>query len=164
MIVLNATPLIFLSRVQKLEYIIQLYDTIYLPLKVYEEVVIQGKKTQKLEANLIEEYINERKIIVKKVKIKEASYPNNLHQGEIEAIQLARDLQSKILIDDRSAYNFCKFLNLDVIRTIKVLIEICIHQIIDKSKLKNNIARLTNEGFWIGSDILARIEEFLIDF
>lgn len=164
MIVLNATPLIYLTRIQKLEYLIQLYDTIYIPLKVYEEVVIKGKETQKLEANLIEQYINEKKITVKKVKIKETSYPNSLHQGEIEAIQLAKDLQSRILIDDRSAYNFCKFLNLDVIRTIKVLIELCVHQLIDESKLKKNIVRLTNEGFWISSDILARIEEFLTDF
>ncbi|MHA1651988.1 MAG: hypothetical protein ACTSYB_17530 [Candidatus Helarchaeota archaeon] len=164
MIVLNASPLIYLTRIQKLDYIFQLYGVIYISKKVYEEVIIRGKKLQKGEVSKIELFIEENKIQVKKVEVEESLYPRNLHQGEMETIQLARNLQSKILIDDRPAYNLCKLLNLDVIRTVGILIELFMHKKYDKLKLKNNIIKLTNEGFWITSDILGKIEEFLNDF
>ncbi|MHA1278639.1 MAG: hypothetical protein ACTSQI_16005 [Candidatus Helarchaeota archaeon] len=164
MIVFNATPLIYLTKIQKLDYIIELYDTILISQKVHDEVVKRGKKLQKIEVSKVEQFIEEKKIQIKKVAIKTSSFPSNLHPGEVETIQLAMNLPSKILIDDRPAYNYCKLLNLDVIRTVGILVELFLQNRINKVKLKENIIKLTIEGFWITSDILARIEEFLDDF
>jgi len=55
----DATPLIHLSKISKISYLKKLFDKIFIPKEIYEEVVVKGKELNKKEVVLIEGLIDE---------------------------------------------------------------------------------------------------------
>jgi predicted nucleic acid-binding protein len=93
---------------------------IQIPEKVFEETVTAGKELQKIDALKIEEAIEEKKIVVKKITpLKQGKASKwlsqlNLDEGEIEAIKLYIQTKAKLLLaDDRQAINAAKLLEIN---------------------------------------------------
>ncbi|HIH96974.1 MAG TPA: hypothetical protein HA348_05815 [Thermoplasmata archaeon] len=55
-IVTNASPLIFLAKIDKLELLIELFEEVIIPVQVFAEVVIKGKEKGMDDAFLIENF------------------------------------------------------------------------------------------------------------
>ncbi|GAH29310.1 unnamed protein product, partial [marine sediment metagenome] len=62
MIILDASPLIHLTKIGKLEYIINLFDFIIISHAVYKEVIEEGIKAGYTDAILILNYFKNNKI------------------------------------------------------------------------------------------------------
>ena len=102
-IVSNATPLIYLAKIDKLKLLKAIANRVYIPGAVYQEVVIEGKRLGEKDAYRVEKCINQGWLIVKKIK-KIFSFDIPLHQGELEVISLAgQEGIKKVLIDDAKA-------------------------------------------------------------
>ena len=55
-IVTNASPLIFLAKIDKLELLIELFEEVIIPVQVFAEVVTKGKEKGMDDAFLIEHF------------------------------------------------------------------------------------------------------------
>ena len=96
----NSSPLIHLTRIGKIEYLIEQVKEIIIPVAVYHEVVTLGKELNFLESFIIENYINQKKICIVKVEeLDESRYPP-LGKGELQALELARQRNEILLLDD----------------------------------------------------------------
>src|SRR3990170_7789014 len=114
MIVSNSSPLIVFSRINRLALLGDLFSEIHIPRAVYEEVV-RGRKGA--------EIIDNKWIRIKEIKDKDfAEYLSKMiGKGEAEAIVLAKEQKSKLLIDDAQGRKHAELLNLQFIGCLGLL-------------------------------------------
>jgi uncharacterized protein len=113
-IVIDSSPLIFLSKIGKIELLTELFDEILIPSEVFYETVTQGKEKMLEDAFAIENFITQSC----KVKIKDADirwlddFP--LGKGEKAVISLARiERIDNALIDESKARTLARVFNLN---------------------------------------------------
>ena len=118
-VVSNTTPIISLLKIGKLEILKDLYDEIYIPQEVFNE--IEAGKHKKYYLNLLTfewikiEQIQDRKSI---------AYFLDLDKGEAEAIVLATESEADLILLDESLGRFhAKHAGLRVTGTIGILVK-----------------------------------------
>jgi len=149
----NSSPLIHLTRIGKIEYLIKQVKEIIIPVAVYHEVVTRGKEMNFLESFIIENYINQKKISISKVEEFDKSRYPPLGKGELEALELARQRNEILLLDDKKASNVAQILKIDHQTTIATVFELLLTNQIDKLDYRANIKKLA-ENSWISADVL----------
>jgi len=94
--------------------------SVEIPEKVFEETVVAGKELQKVDALRIEEAVESKKILVKKIKpLKDNKAEKwfrelNLDEGEKQAIELYMQINAELLLaDDKQAINAAKLLKIN---------------------------------------------------
>lgn len=150
--VFNSSPLIFLSKINYLEKTFTLFDEIFIPQKVIEEILTRDDE--------VNTQIN-KFIVSNSAKIKSTSLINlylglnkNLGKGESEAIALAVELNSDfVILDDNTARKQAQSLGLKVKGTLGIIRKLAEDRSIiiqDKNELYEKLCRI---GFWINKDI-----------
>lgn len=122
-VAVNASPLIYLSILERFFLLRELFSEIYIPDAVYLEVVTQGigqpgaTETQAaVEGNWIQRITVQNRVAVDALL-------GELDVGEAEAIVLARESKlDRILLDDHAARNKARLMGLQVSGTIGVLL------------------------------------------
>ena len=153
-IVSDASPLIFLARINKLDFLNK-YEII-IPDQVYAEIKL-GKEKQKRDHILIDSLIEKGKIKIKKVE-KLERFPFNIGRGEKEVISLALEDNIKtVLLDDKKARLCAKLNSLNAKGTLAVITQQYKDKKINKDELKNLIFELVNKGFRIKEEIIVEI-------
>ncbi|MGB3588575.1 MAG: hypothetical protein WBA23_18655 [Tunicatimonas sp.] len=130
-VVSNTTPIISLLKLNRLELLQQLYQEIYIPLAVYNE--IEAGKVKGYYQDLVEvDWIN-----ICRVRDDQAvKYFLDLDAGESEAIILATEMNADLIILDETLGRFhAEHADLKVTGTIGVLI---------KAKAKGLIGQLSH--------------------
>ena len=98
-VICDATVLIGLAKIDKLDLLKKLYGNVFIPLAVYQEVVVRGGKRPGVEEIDCAKWIN-------KIKVKDRAAVNlllsELGQGESEALILCKELRANLLILDDS--------------------------------------------------------------
>jgi hypothetical protein len=153
----NSTPLIFLSKIGKIQKLRELFDSVIIPAEVYEEVVVAGKKGGHPDAIAVEELVKRGFIVVKEVET--AHFPNApIEEGEKATISLAlaEGIQT-ILIDEAKVRRMAKLLGLTPRGTVWILSRLYEEGIISKEDLKNSIFELIEKGFRIREELLVDI-------
>lgn len=118
-IVINASPLIFLTKLELIDIIIHLFEVVIIPNGVKEEILKQEDKTS--------EWINStKKSNIEIEKIDEIpSYIKawDLGKGESEVIAFARKNEQFITaLDDKAARNCANSLKIKVIGTLGLIL------------------------------------------
>lgn len=99
MIVSNATPLIYLAKVRKLD-LLKIFEEVVIPEEVKIEL-LAGKLMEMTDAYTVEKAINEGWIKVLKTELIDVP---EIHLGEKAALSLAKKLGVKeVLVDETSA-------------------------------------------------------------
>jgi predicted nucleic acid-binding protein len=152
-VVSNTTPIISLLKIGKLEILKDLYDEIYIPQEVFNE--IEAGKQKKYYLNLLAfewikiEQIQDRKSI---------AYFLDLDKGEAEAIVLATESEADLILLDESLGRFhAKHAGLRVTGTIGILVKAKKQGLI--SELKPLILELKEKGVWLSESLIERILE-----
>ena len=152
-VVSNTTPIISLLKIGKLEILKDLYDEIYIPQEVFNE--IEAGKHKKYYLNLLTfewikiEQIQDRKSI---------AYFLDLDKGEAEAIVLATESEADLILLDESLGRFhAKHAGLRVTGTIGILVKAKKQGLI--SELKPLILELKDKGVWLSESLIERILE-----
>ena len=147
-VVSNTTPIISLLKIGKLEILKDLYDEIYIPQEVFNE--IEAGKHKKYYLNLLTfewikiEQIQDRKSI---------SYFLDLDKGEAEAIVLATESEADLILLDESLGRFhAKHAGLRVTGTIGILVKAKKQGLI--SELKPLILELKEKGVWLSESFI----------
>ncbi|VAW37668.1 hypothetical protein MNBD_CHLOROFLEXI01-2632 [hydrothermal vent metagenome] len=119
-VISDATPLIALSKIKQLHYLADLFDTIYVPQAVYDEITVSGKGRSGAQ-----EIAQASWIIVRKIEDKSrVEYLlTQLDIGEAEAIVLAQEVNAGLLlVDERKARAVAQRLGFNVIGTVGLLL------------------------------------------
>ncbi len=151
-VVSNSTPLIALSRIRKLDLLREYFTEIIIPEAVYQEVVVAGgdlygaKEIKELDW-----------VKVKKVKndLAAKALETIVDKGEAEAITLAAELESRLLlIDDAEGRKTAQGIGLRITGTVGVLLMAARD---GKIELKGALDQLLSVGFRLSEKEYQRI-------
>ena len=155
-IVSNSSPLIFLSKIGRLDVLTQIFNKIYIPYAVYEETVLSHKADD--AALQIAHFVTKGQIIQFNVQNELAvkALSGRLHPGEVQVIIGASEIGiKKVILDDLHARNKAKQFDLNIIGNLGIL-RIAYEKGIIKD-FKSDITELMNVDFRISPTLLQRI-------
>jgi predicted nucleic acid-binding protein len=168
--VLNATPLIYLSRAGGLQILKSLNTRIYTPKAVYDEVVVAGRRLGKPGADLVDEYVREGVITVRSPKLRfrvssqatrstpESDWP--VAKGEAEVLALAQELNCTAIIDEHVGRNLARLHGIEVHGTVYLLMLAHNYGALTKNQTLAMFKRIVAEGWRISvEDYTAIMEE-----
>lgn len=148
-IVVNTSPWIALSICGQNHLLKILYDEIYIPVKVKEEILAGGERGVGVSELKASPWVKVEKVVdVEKVKLL-----YELEQGEAEVIILAKEKGIKqVMIDEKIARLQAKILGLEVIGTLGLLLKAKKRGIL--STIKPSITKMIKNGIWIKEEIV----------
>jgi len=155
MIVSNASPLVYLTKVDSLHLLKELYREIILPTAVLDEI-FRGKAHGAVDALAIEKAIKEpggwlrvKKLAAKQLQTVEVLAKTlPIHRGEAKAVVLAHELHVPLLIDDKAGRKTAEVLyGTPCFGTIAVLLDGVWAQLINEEKAKTLLDHIIAEGF-----------------
>jgi predicted nucleic acid-binding protein len=155
-IISNASPLISLSSINRIQMLKSLWKEVIIPGAVFREVVEEG--AGKTGADIISMACKDwiKVVIVQNSKEVEA-LKAVLDDGEAEVIALGQELNAKLLIlDNREPRLFASAANLPIIGTLGV-----IKLAWRKGLIEDPVAelkKLRSEGFWIDDKLIGKVE------
>lgn len=151
-IVSNATPLIYLAKVGKIELLRKVFGEVFIPEEVKIEVVNRGKRLRERDAYVVEKAIGEGWLKVLRAEIMEA--PIKLEPGEAAALSLAKKLGMKeVLMDEVSARVAARLLDLNPRGTVFVLLEALEKKEIDLNEFLEVLNQLIRHGFRLKEEV-----------
>lgn len=151
-VVADTSPLIFFSKLGYLYYLRIVFETVYIPKAVFEEVT--ARKDEVL--NSIKAMIEESFVVVEEAE--PALALTNLHSGEVEAITLAKRLNCWVILDDSKARRIAKREGLRVIGTAGLL-KVIIKRGLIKEEAEVLFERLARYGFRMRRRVFLNILE-----
>ena len=158
-IVSNATPLIYLAKIKKLDLLKSLYSKIIISHEVKIEVVNEGKKIKEPDAFLIEKEVMQDFIKVKKVD-KLIKTTLELDLGELSTLSLAKELKiNEVLIDETLARTATKMEGLVPKGTLYVILKNLKLKKITFDDFLSILNELIESGFRFKEDIYIKVIE-----
>ena len=155
-VVVNATPLIALAILERLELLPQLFEQVFVPPIVYQEVAIQGA-----------EYPGRANMIAQTGMIVQAPQGTSsieplllgLDAGEFQVMLLGRELQADwVLIDERLGRRVALSLGLPLKGTLGVLLIAVGAGLMTKMEAKESVSDLLNNGIRLSSQLIRMFE------
>ncbi len=141
-VVSNATPIITLSSIGKIDILKYFFDKVYIPQAVYDE--IKSKKAygyKEIEDDFFE-------VMTIEDSFAQDILLNDLDLGEAQTIVLAKELNADIvLIDETIGYNIARSQKLNVKRTLSFLIVAKERGLI--TEVKPLLDEMIENGRWI---------------
>lgn len=114
--VFNTSPLITLAKLNFLETVINYFDPIYAPPAVIKEI----SQKHDVVDNIVQSLIENGKIkVIKPEKL--FVFSNKIHLGELETINLAKQLEAIAVLDDLVARKLAIIADVPIIGTIGIL-------------------------------------------
>ncbi len=162
----NTSPLIWLARIGKLNLLKDLYDIVLISEETYKEAVEVGLQEGYSDALIIKNACDQRWIKVERLDEKQVAicqkimrHSFELHEGEVKAIVLAREISKDtlLLIDDSSGRAFAETWGVKVNGVLHVIITAMRNDLLDKAEAKDTVLNLVGKGFRIEPKFLAKI-------
>ena len=151
-VVSNSTPLIALSHIDKLDLLKQYFSEIIIPDAVYHEVVVEGgdrygaKEIKKLDWVKVTSVRNALAV---------TALETIVDKGEAEAITLAAEIKSRLLlIDDAEGRKTALGMGLNITGTVGIILMAAKDGKLD---LKNTLDHLLSAGFRLSDKEYQRI-------
>jgi uncharacterized protein len=150
LLVADAGPLIILAKCNHLELLTALFSQLHLPRAVVEESLMGGIwpeipllrefiKRAKVHESIQDEWVNDLRV--------------ELHEGEIQAMALAKKLDALVLMDEAHGRRIAADNKVAVIGTLGVLIRAKYRGLIPT--IQPVIEQMRNHGYTISESILA---------
>ena len=152
-VIVNSTPLISLAGIGALDILKSVYGQIIIPEAVLNEVTVKGD-------SIADTIKASRWIKIEKIQddSNRKMYNAKLHAGEVEVMILAQEKNADIvIIDDNAAKTTAKYLGLNTIGTMAVLLKAkeagCINSVCSIAD------KLISNGFYISQNVYDIIRE-----
>ena len=148
----NTSPLLYLYRIDAIEWLPKLFGEIWTPRAVIDEIS-EGRK-RGYDVQLLKSY--EWLKVIKPSSVPSEWLSLDLGAGELETMALALENPERVaILDDAIARRIAQAAGLNVWGTLKVLLE-AKEQGITKS-ISPHVEQLKSSGMWISEDIHLRI-------
>jgi uncharacterized protein len=152
-VVINTSPLILLSKIDRLRLLENLFEQVLVPRAVIEEIeakpgVYEQEVSALIRANILEIQACEETI--------SHEHLADLGDGEHETISLALETSADLVImDDQEARRIARHMGLQVTGTIGVLIEARERKLI--ASIRKELDHLIEVGMWLDEVFYHRI-------
>ncbi len=146
--VADASPIIFLAKIKKLELLQKICKEVILPKEVYDEIC--GKESEEIP------YI--RSINLKIIQPKKALCLG-LGKGEEVSIALALEKKAVLIIDDHQARAIATSFGLKTIGTLGILLAMLKKGLLNKEQFKKAIHELIKNNFRITIELYDAVLE-----
>jgi predicted nucleic acid-binding protein len=157
-VVSDASPLLLLAKIGKLDLLKVLYQEIIIPLQVRNEVVENKDKASSLILSGIENGWIKQKDEEVSPEIKRLGEKLGLHKGETAALSVAKRLNIKeILADDKLARIAARILGLKAIGCLGVMMKAYDNGIVSRSEAIDSIQELVKAGLWVSPEVLTGV-------
>lgn len=148
----NTSPLLYLYRIRGIEWLPQLFDEVWTPEAVKNE--LQAGRSKGYDVPNPEDYSWLHVVNPKSTPSEWLAL--DLGVGEIAAMALALENPDRVvLLDDMLARRTAQVAGLQVWGTLKVLLETKSHGIIQK--VEPYVSKLSDSGMWVSAEIKERI-------
>lgn len=148
----NTSPLLYLYRIGGMDWLPKLFDEIWTPEAVRNE--LQAGQSKGYDVPNPDDY--SWLIIVNPKSTPSEWLALDLGAGEISAMALAlENLDRVVLLDDMLARRTAQIAGLQVWGTLKVLLEAKSHGLIDK--VEPYVTKLSDSGLWVSAEVRQRI-------
>ena len=158
MIIFDSSPLIHLTKIGKLEYIIDLFDFIVISNAVYKEVIEEGIKAGYTDATLLLNYLQNNKIKVLTIENPDPLLKEYLHPGESESIQLAYHFKGILVIDEKKGRLIAEQKGIEFLTTADMLLLLLREDLIKFDFFQKNLSKYSADG-WLGAEIYQKYLE-----
>ena len=163
LIILNATPLIYIAKVGLAKKITLLPYRICTTDAVYDEVVVKGSASGAHEVAELRELFAMGKL--HRINPKEHGIRNlegsGIQHGEATIIALALERKAKAVIDDKRARHVARVLGADLIGTPHVIAYLVAHGIVSRQEAMSKVDEMINEGWRCSAKHYSQIREML---
>ncbi|TEU10645.1 MAG: DUF3368 domain-containing protein [Anaerolineales bacterium] len=145
--IVNATPLIALALLERLDLLRQMFDEVLVPTAVYDEVVIQGAgrpgAAEIAQADWLQIAAPEAVPTIEPILM-------GLDEGEMQVLLLARERQPDwVLIDERQGRRVARAMGLPVKGTLGILLAAVLAGLLSKEEALDALQRLVDGGIRI---------------
>ena len=148
-VVINASPLITLFRSQQDDLLPQLFDKIYVPDAVWNEVVLSGKQDIAAQKLPTRDWYTKLPPVTTDTDIQLW----NLGAGESEVMHHTRQMAlDRAIVDDQAARRCCRSLEIRTLGTCGVLVVAKRRGIIPE--LQPAIQKLRDAGLWLSDTLV----------
>ena len=152
-VILNSTPIIALSSIDRLDLLEKLYGTVIIPTAVKDEIGAKSGSKAQAQLATFDTWIQTKSI--ENVTQKQ-TFKTQLHDGEVEVMILGQELNADLLIiDDYMAREYAKYLGFKVIGTVGVILAAKSRALI--TEVKPYVDLLIMNDIYIGKRLYAEI-------
>ena len=160
MTVADATPLIALARIHRLELLHELYDHVLIGSVVKAETIDAGRSLRALGVEQIEAAVDAGWLRIASPTdaendlMQRLSQRSRLHQGEAESIALARVRKLRLVVDDKEARSVAGTLGVRHVGTVSVLLEAHLRSGLGPDALEKALRDL-GKTVWLSPSVVA---------
>jgi len=148
-VVADSTPCIYMARLGDLGILKELFGRIVVPEAVWQELTAGDHRPGSSEFRAARgHWLIVQATATQNVDLDDIMRTEKLDHGEVEAIQLAQELQAAtLLLDDRRAVEYARSLQLPVVRTPGIYVAARNRGWIES--VRERLDRLRGAGFWL---------------
>ena len=160
-LIFDATPLIYLGKINVLEKITHFPEEKYTPESVYQEVVVEGKKSGNPEAFLIEKLLDTGILKIKTLAddryVAHLKENPRIHRGDVEVLALALELDGITLLDDEEARGMAEIEGIEHHGTIYLLLRMMKIGLLTKEETIDGLDEMLRRGWRCSTELYAGI-------
>ncbi len=163
--VFDSSPLIYLNKVGLNWIFERLEGKKFVPTQVYEQVVTEGKKRGDADAIISEDLV--KRAVIKVVTVENGfkemlkSLEEELHEGELEVLALAKDKGGVAVLDESIARGVGSVLKIEVHGTLFLIFLMVKRGELKKEEAKDKVNLMIRKGFRLGHDEYLEFFELL---
>ena len=159
--VFDATPLIYLGKVNLLENVMLFPEDKYTTKSVYREVVDEGKNRGETEAFLIEKLVKSGAIKLRNPSDKRyrSSLMENpkIHTWDADVLALASELNGIALMDDEKARGMAEIEGIEHHGTVYILLRMMKMELLSKEETLDSLNEMIRMGWRCSTELYAEI-------
>ncbi len=160
----NASPLIFFSKINRLDLLCQVFPELLIVAEVFKEIVERGKGSP--DAVLVGSYVKQGRILVKELSLKHQQLSSQLvemylplDRGEAETISLVlQEHETEILMDDAIGRKVAELNQILPGGSLRVLLLAYERELISGAEVQELVSQLLKAGLYVGAEVVGRFQ------
>ena len=160
-LIFDATPLIYLGKIGLIRKIEHFPEDKYITKSVYNEVVVEGKKSGEPEVFLIESVIRagiiRKRTPTNKQYVKYLKENPRIHIGDADVLALAAELNGIALLDDDEARGMAEIEGINHHGTIYLLLRMMKMGLLTKDETLEKVDEMIHVGWRCSTELYAGI-------
>ncbi len=152
LIISDSTTIITLLNINRLDVLKNIFSLVYIPKKVYDEIVIEEKITLNKNFFVVKE-INDKNLYTLLTK--------SLDKGESEAITLAKEMNLSLIIDEKKGRKIASNLGINIFGFVGLLVLNYKKEMLTKEDTLDIFYKAKEQGFRVSNNLENEFLELL---